>query len=64
MTYKSDENRNDIGESKISFHAWKTLAILSGIATMVLYAETMVLYAETMLVRIRKSRHSFEYFYI
>jgi MFS family permease len=50
MTYKSDENRNDIGESKISFHAWKTLAILSGIATMVLYAETMLVPAIPHLI--------------
>jgi MFS family permease len=42
MTHQSDRNGNDVPGSKISFHAWKILAILSGIATMVLYAETML----------------------
>ena len=45
-----DENRNDMSGSKISFHAWKTLAILSGIATMVLYAETMLVPAIPHLI--------------
>jgi MFS family permease len=36
--------------SKISFHAWKVLAILSGIATMVLYAETMLVPAIPHLI--------------
>jgi MFS family permease len=35
---------------KISFHAWKILAILSGIATMVLYAETMLVPAIPRLI--------------
>ena len=50
MTYKSDSNRDDPGGSKISFHAWKILAILSGIATMVLYAETMLVPAIPHLI--------------
>ena len=50
MTYKSNGNRDDAGGSKISFHAWKILAILSGIATMVLYAETMLVPAIPHLI--------------
>jgi MFS family permease len=50
MTYKSDSNRDDASGSKISFHAWKILAILSGIATMVLYAETMLVPAIPHLI--------------
>jgi MFS family permease len=50
MTYKSDGGRDDISGSKISFHAWKILAILSGIATMVLYAETMLVPAIPRLI--------------
>src|SRR5919109_892760 len=50
MTYKSNENKDDTGSSKISFHAWKILAILSGIATMVLYAETMLVPAIPRLI--------------
>ena len=50
MTYKSNSNRDDTGGSKISFHAWKILAILSGIATMVLYAETMLVPAIPRLI--------------
>ena len=50
MTYKSNGNRDDVGGSKISFHAWKILAILSGIATMVLYAETMLVPAIPRLI--------------
>lgn len=50
MTYKSNGNRDDAGGSKISFHAWKILAILSGIATMVLYAETMLVPAIPRLI--------------
>jgi MFS family permease len=50
MTYKSDGNRDDAGGSNISFHAWKILAILSGIATMVLYAETMLVPAIPRLI--------------
>lgn len=50
MTYKSNGNRDDVGGSKISFHAWKILAILSGIATMVLYAETMLVPAIPHLI--------------
>ena len=50
MTYKSDENKDDTGGSEISFHAWKILAILSGIATMVLYAETMLVPAIPHLI--------------
>ncbi|MDQ3839066.1 MAG: MFS transporter [Thermoproteota archaeon] len=45
-----DKNRNGMSGSKISFHAWKTLAILSGIATMVLYAETMLVPAIPHLI--------------
>ena len=50
MTHKSNGNRDDSGGSKISFHAWKILAILSGIATMVLYAETMLVPAIPHLI--------------
>jgi MFS family permease len=50
MTHKSNGNREDAGASKISFHAWKILAILSGIATMVLYAETMLVPAIPHLI--------------
>jgi MFS family permease len=50
MTYKSNGNRDDPRGSKISFHAWKILAILSGIATMVLYAETMLVPAIPRLI--------------
>jgi MFS family permease len=39
-----------MSESKISFHAWKILAILSGISTMVLYAETMLVPAIPHLI--------------
>src|ERR687898_617541 len=49
MTYKSNGNRDDAG-SNISFHAWRILAILSGIATMVLYAETMLVPAIPRLI--------------
>src|SRR5918996_826303 len=49
MTYKSNGNRDDPG-SNISFHAWRILAILSGIATMVLYAETMLVPAIPRLI--------------
>jgi MFS family permease len=50
MTHKNNGNREDAGASKISFHAWKILAILSGIATMVLYAETMLVPAIPRLI--------------
>ena len=43
MPGKSNSNNNDTQGSKISFNAWKILAILSSIATMVLYAETMLI---------------------
>ena len=50
MTYKINGSRDDADGSKISFHAWKILAILSGIATMVLYAETMLVPAIPRLI--------------
>jgi MFS family permease len=50
MTYTGDEDGDEASKSKISFHAWKILAILSGIATMVLYAETMLVPAIPHLI--------------
>jgi MFS family permease len=50
MPGKSNSNNNDTQESKISFNAWKILAILSSIATMVLYAETMLIPAIPHLI--------------
>jgi MFS family permease len=46
----NNNNNNNIQESKISFNAWKILAILSSIATMVLYAETMLIPAIPHLI--------------
>jgi MFS family permease len=50
MPGKSNSNNNDTQGSKISFNAWKILAILSSIATMVLYAETMLIPAIPHLI--------------
>jgi MFS family permease len=50
MPGKSNNNNNDTQGSKISFNAWKILAILSSIATMVLYAETMLIPAIPHLI--------------
>lgn len=50
MPDKSNSDNNDTQESKISFNAWKILAILSSIATMVLYAETMLIPAIPHLI--------------
>jgi MFS family permease len=50
VTNKTDGNRDDTHGPEISFHAWKILAILSGIATMVLYAETMLVPAIPRLI--------------
>jgi hypothetical protein len=54
-TFSKDTNKNSSSQSKsqnkIPSYAWKVLAILSCIATMVMYAETMLIPAIPTLIK-------------
>jgi MFS family permease len=49
-THKNTESQSK-DQTKIPSHAWKVLAILSCIATMVMYAETMLIPAIPTLIK-------------
>ncbi len=50
-TFEDKSNRGGTGPVKIPAYAWKVLAVLSSLATMVMYAETMLIPALPDLIR-------------